>query len=549
MSGSYLAFSAMHDVPEAMNSTGLVSEIRRFLEDELDDSSLNVESDSTEEHGYFSIDQEGQFHEETWRLVVRAYAADTDAHVEVLTEVIGDDGKIRDTQYPEVRGAIPRFVSRLAERYICTSQSHRIGETPTLQSLCEFKGFLFDKGRRLPVLLISRSSDGGYPFGSPKDLIERLSGRVLVVCAPQDNRLREFGYRFNIRNGSSRIIWPGASQDNVGGASGYFPAGTSRTAQRFAAQILKTIDENSELAGAVESIRSEFEFGYMASRMHCLERKNAEYLRQSRDDEGQDSSNVNRELTRERRKARKAEERLGWQTERAENTARKLSDVEALLDTAKRDIQRLEQERDTALGKGAADSERRSRGAIARLERELERVRSESMQLRSRAETGAASASDDSKRFTLWPTDKNPQQLTILNHAFNLMRDPSRHYIMERLSRQHEKDEIEFRLSRCVRLETDSARRKLQYDPKSLIDINDFERIVSANLECFEGNTGLLRKLAQIREQRNRVVHPDYNTSANRGMAIKTLDDIAETLEIMMANRESKEVLKLKAAL
>ena len=548
MSVSYLSFSIAHRAPEETNPTALVSEIRRFLENELgqNDRNLNVESDAVESDEYFSIDSERRYLEETWRLVIRAYAADANACVEVLTEVIGADGESRDTRYPGARGVIPRFVPKLVERYICTSGPHRIGVPPEPESLSQFKELLFGKDRKLPVLLVSCDSDSGFPFGDPEDLTERLFGRVLVVCAPHDNRLRDLGYQFNVRGGSARIIWPGASQNNVGGRSGYFHAGTRVNAQQFAAQVIKAIDDNPDVP--VEDTRREFESGYMKSRMHCLEGRNAEYLRQSRHAERQDSSADDRELARERRRARKAEEKLERAVEIADKTERDLSETQARLETARRDIDRLEEESDTALGKGAAESERKSRGTIDKLEKELKRARDESTQLRSLAEPGPMSVDDD-KRLTLSPTDKNPQQLTVLNHAFNLMRDPSRDYIMGRLSRQHEKDEIESRLSRSVRLDTDSARRKLKADPKSFMDITNFEYIVSAERECFGGDTDLPRRLREIREQRNRVVHPDYRTSANRGMAIKTLNNISETLKIMGATAESNEVRKLRAAL
>ena len=549
MSGSYLSFSIAHKASGETDPTGLVSEIRQFLEDELgqDDSSPNVDSDSIESYGYFSIDSERQYYEETWRLVVRAYADDTSARAEVLTEVIGDDGESKDTQYPRVKGVSPRFVPRLAERYVCTIGTHRIGERPTPQSPSEFEGLLFDKDRKIPVLLVSRAPFGEFPFGGPEDLAQELLGRVLVVLVPQGDKLRRLGYQFNVRDGSARIIWPGARQNNVGGARGYFHAGARVTAQEFPNRVLEVIDDNPDVP--LEDIRREFEAGYVRSRMRCLESRNQEYLRQSRYVERQDSTEGSRELTIARRRGRKAEEKLKSQLEISEKAERDLSETLARLETGRRDIDRLEEERDTALGKGAAESERKSRRTIKKLQKELRKARDQSTQLRALTEPRAIPIDDDTKRLTLSPTDENPQQLTVLNHAFNLMRDPSRDYIMRRLHERYDGNDIRDRLSLTVRLDTDSARRKLATDPKSLIDINDFDRIVSAELECFEGDTELLSKLAQIREQRNRVVHPDYNTLANRGMAIRTIDNIAKTLEIMKASRESSEVRKLRAAL
>ena len=545
MSGSYLSFSIAHKASGETDPTGLVSEIRQFLENELEqnDSSLNVDSDSIESYGYFSIDSERQYYEETWRLVVRAYADDTSARAEVLTEVIGDDGESKDTQYPRVKGVSPRFVPRLAERYVCTIGTHRIGERPTPQSPSEFEGLLFDKDRKIPVLLVSRAPSGEFPFGGPEDLAQELLGRVLVVLVPQGDKLRGLGYQFNVRDGSSRIVWPGASQNYVGGKGGYFhtPPGDAR---QFATRVLKETD-----GMAMEAIRREFESGYIRSRMNCLELRNAEYLRQSGDAaEKSDSTDADRELTRERRKARKAEENLGRQSARAEKTDRELSETQALLETAHRDIRRLEEERDTALGKGAAEAERKSRRTIAKLGGELEQERSESARLRSMAETETTSVSDDAKRFTIYSTDKNTQQLTVLNHAFNLMRDPSRDYIMRALSMRYRENEIESRVSRCVRLDTGSAASKLKADPKSFMDITNFEYIVSAERECFGEDTDLPRRLREIREHRNRVIHPDYNASTIRGMTIRTLNNITETLKIMGAVKESNEVRELIAA-
>ena len=545
MSGSYLSFSIAHKASGETDPTGLVSEIRQFLEDELgqDDSSPNVDSDSIESYGYFSIDSERQYYEETWRLVVRAYADDTSARAEVLTEVIGDDGESKDTQYPRVKGVSPRFVPRLAERYVCTIGTHRIGERPTPQSPSEFEGLLFDKDRKIPVLLVSRAPFGEFPFGGPEDLAQELLGRVLVVLVPQGDKLRRLGYQFNVRDGSSRIVWPGASQNYVGGKGVYFrtPPGDAR---QFATRVLKETD-----GMAMEAIRREFESGYIRSRMNCLELRNAEYLRQSGDAaEKPDLTDADRELTRERRKARKAKDNLGRQSARAEKTDRELSETQALLETAHWDIRRLEEERDTALGKGAAEAERKSRRTIAKLGKELEQERSESARLRSIAETETTSVSDDAKRFTIYSTKKNTQQLTVLNHAFNLMRDPSRDYIMRALSMRYQENEIESRVSRCVRLDTGSAASKLKADPKSFMDITNFEYIVSAERECFGGDTDLPRRLREIREHRNRVIHPDYNASTTRGMTIRTLNNITKTLKLMGAVKESNEVRELIAA-
>ena len=130
-----------------------------------------------------------------------------------------------------------------------------------------------------------------------------------------------------------------------------------------------------------------------------------------------------------------------------------------------------------------------------------------------------------------------------------LMRDPSRDYIMRRLYKRYKKHEVEDRLSRYVRFDTESHRRKLQSDPKSVMDINNFEHIVSGELECFEQNITLVRKLGEIREYRNRIVHPEYDAPPNRGRTIKTLNNIADTLKIMGVTEASNEVRELKAVL
>ena len=133
----------------------------------------------------------------------------------------------------------------------------------------------------------------------------------------------------------------------------------------------------------------------------------------------------------------------------------------------------------------------------------------------------------------------HPGNVTILNYALNLFRDPMRQYIINNLDADDD-DGLREILRMSVEFNP-GAREK----PEALIDVNHFHNIVIDNHSYFANSRDLAWNLRQIRDVRNRAAHPPPG-GISRDFMQDGLARIAEALETIGARPELMEVVRLK---
>ena len=510
----------------------LYSKVRDYLEKQIrgSESRTDIESDAADDCAYAKIEAERHFNDKLWRLSVRLYSNEDELRAEVFFGVALED---------EVSSSsAPMFMQDLVERFDCRVGPYRLGVGALAE--CELADLLFTPEHRLPVLMLARDARGNLPYGGIDRLSERLLGMAHVVEAPpQGHYRREWGYQFDVWDGAARIIWPGAKPHFMGhGEGGFYRSGR----RDFVSEVLNDLDKN----GSPESFNREF----VAVNIACMRYRNEQLRSVAQVDESS-------ELKRLRRQARKSE-RERERLERALNAEQnERIRAENLLDTALRDVERLGEELERA---SATDGMVRAREEVRNLRQEKDTL-ADTLAKRDRTISkmnGVLQLYRQKERITrnsrngfdslIGDPTKNPGQLSLVGHGLNVMRDPVRMFIIERLghgiARNYELDDIGYALDR-LGIDTHRADRYA-----SALDFSNFNLVVSSYSKCFGPNAYLMSdRLDRIRANRNRTIHPGFgeNTTAQRSAAL--LNDISVVLEMIGASEDSQRVAELKNAL
>ncbi len=507
----------------------LLSEVRDYLVEKVQDSDsrADVESDVADDRAHAKIDAERRLNDKLWRLSVRLYSNDDQLRAEVFFGVALED---------EISSSsAPMFMRDLVERYDCRVGPHRLGAAAPEED--DLETLLFNPERKLPVLMVSRDNSGDLPYGGIERLSEQLLGMAQVVEAAARGRYRrEWGYQFDVRNGAARIIWPDARPHFLGGGRGgfYMPGRTD-----FTSDVVNDLYENS----SPESFDREFVAVYVA----CMRFRNEQLRSHVEIDEP-------RELKRLRRSVRKAEREQGrlersLATEQAERIR-----AENLRDTALRDVERLGEELgrvsksdEIARAREEARDLRHEKDELAgRLAKREDTIRRLNNQLQDyRQKERAARNGRNGFDSLIGDPSENPGQLSLVGHGLNIMRDPVRKFIIERLT-------LKYRGAMGVRSALDrlSVVMERATNLESVLDFGNFSHVVSSHPECFGANAYTLSdKLRKIQSARNRTIHPDFkeNTATQRSAALLT--DISTVLNMVGASEESQRVRELKSAL
>ena len=541
MSGFYTSFSISpareSGKPERFGD--LLTEVTEYLADDLgsDDavSPLNVETDAIEGYGYASIDTE-RIHkrtdgtEELWRLAIRLYANEGGLWADVFTGIVGEDG-----ENVSIRGGSPMFLRNLTERYRC-----RIGPRQIEQNHRDDVGeeFLGDPRRELPALLVSRGQNGNFPFGDLSSLSSRLLGIAQVIPVSSDRPFKDWGRPYG---GFARIIWPGAKRND--GRGRYFSKGVTG-GDRFISEVINAVVENSS-----QDIQDAFEREFVEARIACVQFRNEQLRSLVRDSSRSDEST---QVKRLERRARKAEDKLERTQRDLENQRNVSQRTENRLETALADISRLEEELERASRKDGIAAERA-------LSRNLGRQNEQMKKMVARKEATISNLNEELQRFRqreraglngydsiLGDTSANPAQLTVIVHGLNVMRDPVRRYIMSKLSAKYGRDGIVRALQSCVNMDNPARWSKLTTAPESVIDINDFHNVVAAHPDCFgQERIYLSAKLREIKDVRNRTIHPDFESRAFKQRTETMINNIAGVLDSIGSSGESNQVRRL----
>ena len=310
----------------------------------------------------------------------------------------------------------------------------------------------------------------------------------------------------------------------------------------FISEVLNDLDRN----GSPESFDREF----VAVNIACMRFRNEQLRSSVQTDESSELKRIQRQARKVERERERLEHALA--TEQTERTR-----AENLLDTALRDVERLGEELEKV---SATDS-------IARVREETRDLRQENDELQRKLadrENTNLKLNDELQRYRqkervarnekngfdslIGDPTQNPGQLSLVGHGLNVMRDPVRMFIIERLAhgiaRNYGLDDIGSALDR---LGVDTYRAN---DYASALDFSNFNLVVSSYSKCFGQNAYILsNRLERIRTSRNRTIHPDFDENAANRRSEALLNDISIVLEMVGASEESRQVAELRRSL
>jgi hypothetical protein len=132
--------------------------------------------------------------------------------------------------------------------------------------------------------------------------------------------------------------------------------------------------------------------------------------------------------------------------------------------------------------------------------------------------------------------NRHPCYITVLNHAVNIYRDPYRKYIVRRLRATHG-DDLTDTLSKSVEFKNDQ-RALASTNPESAFDVSDFPHIINDNRECFDNGRDLSMMMREVRDIRNRAVHPPTGGISKTS----TLDGLRVILDALKYLNEEEPV-------
>ena len=506
----------------------LYSAVRDSFERRMRDrtSRADIESDMTDVYAFARIDAERYFDDGLWYLSVRLYSNDSELRAEVFFGAARED---ENSSRPA-----PMFMRGLVERYDCRAGPHRLEVAATEG---ELRDLLFDPERTIPVLMVSRDAQGVLPYGGIERLSEQLLGMALVAEAPPEgSRRSEWGYQFDVWDEAGRIVWPEARLHFLGdGEGGFYRPGR----RDFVSDVLNDLDRNMS--------RESFEREFTAVRAACTRSRTRRPLFHIRLGESRDVEDL-------QRRASMAESEQQWFEGALVSERTKRVRAENELNTARREAERLREELSAA---SKVDAVARATETLRNLRRENEslaeeldklngtnRSLDEQLQHFRQRERIAQKGRNRSDSLIGDPT-VNPGQQSLVGHGLNIMRDPVRRYIIERLARAYNgRDEAQAALN-WLNVDTKRASKI-----ESALDYTNFDFVVSHYSRWLGHNADHLSdRLRRIRASRNRTIHPDFEEKASIPRSDALLDDIAAVLRIVGDSEEAQRVTELKRAL
>ena len=470
---------------------------------------------------------------------------------QIRTRFISADG----CEPPDLPAGPPNLLTVLLESRPCLIGTTAINGKPVMAA-ADNAGWLASEqilhpARTLPILLISEGNYGRTAV-EPEDAQRILNGvaQVARLTPAGEAELRKvIGGRLSCYNGAARILWPGCSYNQNGpgpGQSFYWP-------DEVAAAGFLLRRQQEILQRTAEIGNDDFERAFNAARVAVILERNRQLEAASEREPGSTAAiagvgtdtDAGPELRRELRKEqmRHNEARRQWKSAMAS-----VSRLEQELAAAQTRADRLEQEAATAQSDAAGDGEnngRRLREANARLRRQVkdkeiiiahlndenQRYRQEERQRQLMTADGVISIAG-----------AHPGNVTALNHAINLCRDPLRSYIIGRL-RERYGGNLRDVLGRSVEFRYDRHHRAAT-EPAAAIDVGDFESVVMDNSACFADSAALARQLREVRHIRNRAAHPPPGGLAY-DYTVDGLREIAKALDLINDGFARREVAAL----
>ena len=523
--------------------TALLSDVADRLESLLagrrrDASSVSTERDISASSGYAIVGAD------------RAHPFDPEHTVRIQARICTEGEKVtaqvrarflsaNDSDPTDLTAGPPTILKEIVDGYRCEIGTYQFRNEVFLVEESGIANrvldFIKNANRKIPVLVLTERD--GNTAVDPQNVLDYLLGLALVVRFKGDTS-RRIGEATGKRcyDGSMRFYWPGDS------AGKYYSQNdaTRNSLTRFQKDCI----ENA----ALHDLNGDFEQIFSAARTLVI--------REQRIVQEQAAQSVAAvQLV-------KARERITELERQARDTEAKHSQMVDEL------LEQLNGARPNSTSDTDKDKEiRRQRTEIAQLRRirkkvecaneELKRTREvdedtiENLTLRNKelaaANTlvGAETPLDGRLLLTGYARIDN---ITILNHAINIYRNPARRYVMRSLQKRYDNlNELCNVVERTMN--SDDDRRRLweaatEKRPQDGIDVGHFEHIVMDNRACFGEKTRLSTKMSEVRQVRNVAAHPAYN-GVDSLRARDGLNKVASALREMDNNDDSRIVEQL----
>lgn len=522
----------------------LLTEVADRLEAMLSDGHSDASSSITEREisassGYavVSADHPHPFDSEhILRIQARLCTQGEEITAQIRSRFISAD----DNDPADLTAGPPRILKEIVANYDCEigpyGFKNEVIQVDNDNMADDMMEFIKDSSRKIPVLVLTEYYRGGTAI-EPQAVLDYLLGLALVVRFRGGTayRIKEATGR-RCDNGGMRFYWP---QDSVGRF--YWPVDATRNGLT---QYQRDVIANADL----HDLNGDFEQVFSAARTRVIRERRVEQERTAQN-----------EVVAQLAQAQARIQELERQAEEADaKHSQTVDDLLEQLNAARTDATSDSDEGDK--GKEAL----RQSAEIAQLRRIRKKLETDNQELRQEnrdlteslehAKTEAAAAkmpviTDVQQEVALTLTG-NPRldNITILNHAINIYRDPTRRYIIKAIRKFNDTNSSLYTaIEPCIR--DDSDRRRLQESirnnrPQDGIDVGHFEHIVMDNRACFGAERRLSTRLADVRQVRNTAAHPETNGIDNT-RAKDGINKIARALREMGNNDDSKIVEQL----
>ena len=187
------------------------------------------------------------------------------------------------------------------------------------------------------------------------------------------------------------------------------------------------------------------------------------------------------------------------------------------------------------------------------LQQRLDQVLALNAELQNQLNTAQAQPSytHDNPRNTIPVGNSHIYNITRLNHAINIVRDPLRNHITHMVRVRHH-NRAGAVIAKSIDLRNTSY-RDIKAAPQRCFDINDMPHIIANNQECFNIHdrraVEYSRLLRELKVVRNTAAHPPLGGISPQETIdkLRVVQEIVEYLGIMEPTRQIKELIQINA--
>ena len=479
--------------------------LETILSDEQSDGSPSItEREISASSGYAIIGAD-RLHpldpEHTLRLQVRLCTEGQAVTAQIRSRFISAD----EYDPADLTAGPPHILHKIVESYSCEIGTYQfrnevflVEDVPTAQRVMSF---VTNPGRKIPVLVLTDDPNGDTAI-EPQLAFDYLLGLALIVHFRGDTSSCIGGTPgiSACYNGAMRFFWPGGSVSKF-----YWP---DDAANNDVSQFQKDCLENADL----QDLNGDFEDLFSKARTRVI--------REQR-------------IAREQAAQSETAARLAQATDRIAELEHQAGEVEA---KHSRTVDELLEQLNNVRTNSTSDSEkdkeiRRLNTAINQWKRrlrhsdesnkELKEMNRELEERLEHAEADAAAAKiltiaeTDADDSVLLTGNSHIDNITVLNHAINIYRNPGRRYIIRSLRKRYDNlNDLYNAIERTMNSDDDRKRLREAATEKNLqdgIDVGHFEHIVMDNRACFGEKPRLSTRMSYVRQVRNAAAHPKYS--------------------------------------